>query len=112
MVQSIAEGLAQAVSPREELLLVGDIGGTNARFAIAEISNPARVRLHLELSLKSAEYDSLEGAISDYLARMRTVRPTRAVIAVAGPVIEGAVKLTNLSWWVSEAALLEMRFEQ
>src|SRR5512142_141804 len=100
---------AHAAVPKDESVLVGDIGGTNARFAIAEIST--HMRLHSALSLRSARYDSLEDAISDYFVRMRLVRPARAVMAVAGPVVDGAVHLTNLSWRVSQAALLEMGFD-
>lgn len=96
----------------QSIVLVGDIGGTSARFAIAEISHSTNVQLRLGLSLKSADYDSLQAAIIDYLARVKAIRPPQAVIAVAGPVIDGTVKLTNLSWCVSESALREMGFEQ
>jgi glucokinase len=87
------------------LRLVGDIGGTNARFALAEPTS-GRPRLSSFKSLSCADYPSLEEAIAAYFAGQPSEpRPDVAVIAVAGPVVDGAINFTNLGWRVSEAEL-------
>jgi glucokinase len=89
--------------------LVGDVGGTNARFAL--IDGEGRVRnLHI---YPAANYPSLSDIIADYLERtVGRKRPPRAVIAVAGPVLDGEIEFTNLDWQVSEGELLaQFEFE-
>ena len=89
--------------------LVGDVGGTNARFGL--IDSEGRVRnLHV---YPAANYGSLNDVITDYLDRtMGRKRPPRAVIAVAGPVLDGEIEFTNLDWQVSEGELLaQFEFE-
>jgi glucokinase len=87
------------------LRLVGDIGGTNARFALAEPTS-GRPRLSAFRSLRCQDYPSLEGAIAAYFADQPALpRPETAVIAVAGPVVDGALNFTNLGWRVSETEL-------
>ena len=88
------------------LRLVGDIGGTNARFALAEATS-GRPRLSSFRSLQCADYPSLEAAIAAYFAGQPSEpRPAVAVIAVAGPVVDGALNFTNLGWRVSETELV------
>lgn len=84
-------------------LLVGDVGGTNARFAIARWSDGGPVLEHHESFPASQHPTFLEGvqAFIDGCA----VKPTGGVIAVAGPVTDGAIDLTNSPWQVSEAEL-------
>ena len=83
--------------------LVGDVGGTNARFAL--VDNERRVR-HLHI-YPARDYGSLAEVIADYLERtVGRRRPPRAVIAVAGPVLDGEITFTNLHWTVSEGDLL------
>ena len=90
--------------------LVGDVGGTNARFAL--VDGEGRVRnLHL---YEAANYASLGDVIADFLTRTlgRGRRVPRAVIAVAGPVLDGEIEFTNLDWQVSEGELLaQFEFE-
>jgi glucokinase len=89
--------------------LVGDVGGTNARFAL--IDGEGRVRnLHI---YTAADFASLGDVMADYLERtVGRKRPPRAVIAVAGPVLDGEIEFTNLNWQVSEGELLaQFEFE-
>jgi glucokinase len=72
--------------------LVGDIGGTNARFAIAEPGKyPYDVR-----KLPAAQYPGLVEAARDYLSRAPMVE--EAVLAVAGPVLGDEVRFSNSAW--------------
>jgi glucokinase len=83
--------------------LVGDVGGTNARFALLDSEHRVR-NLHV---YPAASYASLSEVIADYLHRtVGQRRPPRAVIAVAGPVLDGEIRFTNLDWQVSEGDLL------
>jgi len=47
--------------------------------------------------VRSADYRSLEDSVKEFLASTR-VKVDSARFAVAGPVIEGRVKTTNLPW--------------
>lgn len=89
--------------------VVGDIGGTNARFAIADLSHPAAPRLAAMAHLSSANYSSLEQALGAYLSTA-PIQPRLAVLAVAGPVQDGEALLTNLSWHVERRTLLSAGF--
>lgn len=72
--------------------LVGDIGGTNARFAIAESGKyPSDVR-----KLPIANYAGLVEAVEDYLSGVPKVE--EAVLAVAAPVLGDNVTFTNSAW--------------
>ncbi len=83
--------------------LVGDIGGTNARFALARVLDGRPVLDHV-LALPGRNYATLEAAAQDYLASAGNPRLHAAVAACAGPVIDGTVSFTNLSWTTTEAA--------
>lgn len=74
--------------------LVGDIGGTNARFALTDANGPPRD----ELTLAVAEHPGLIEAISTYLGG-RTV--DEAVLAVATPVETDRIAFTNSPWTLS-----------
>jgi glucokinase len=83
--------------------LVGDVGGTNARFALVDAEGRVR-NLHV---FEAKKYASLTDVIAEYLERtVGRKRPARAVVAVAGPVLDGEIEFTNLDWQVSEGDLL------
>jgi len=75
--------------------LIGDIGGTNARFAIAQGGKYGELR-HVEVD----KYPSLHDALSDYLKSLpQSERSGLAgVLDIAGPVIGDRISLTNQSW--------------
>ena len=84
--------------------LVGDIGGTNARFALVEDA-AGRPRISEPKAYPTSGYPSPEAAIEAYLNEAGAPRPAAVVLAVAGPVTNGAMHFTNLDWEVSEARL-------
>jgi glucokinase len=96
---------------RPGLGLVGDVGGTNARFALADIAGPTP-RLFACESFLCADYAGVEEAIEHYLRSAPTqgAGPLAAAIAVAGPVTGGAAGLTNGPWRISESALVDAGF--
>ncbi len=83
--------------------LLADIGGTNARFALAD-ADAGTPRLREIRSLPAAEFASLQHAAEHYLDGVG-VRPTQAAIAVACPVSGDEVRLTNRAWAFSQAEL-------
>jgi glucokinase len=83
--------------------LIGDIGGTNARFALTRCDTP-EVDVIEPMSLPSAEYASLQHAAEHYLAQVGA-QPRRAAIAVASPVDADEIRLTNRAWSFSRGEL-------
>ncbi len=84
-------------------LLAGDIGGTKTTLALYdadEIRSPRAVRTYDSRSIERFD-DVVEGFLADVPA------PAAATFAVAGPVLDGAVQITNLSWGLSEPGLAE-----
>jgi len=82
------------------IVLAGDIGGTNARLRLYDSSG--KKTLH-EAVLPSGG-PSLEALVGGYLAR-RKVRVSSAVLGVPGPVIDGVARPTNLPWVINERKL-------
>lgn len=78
------------------LALVADIGGTNARFALVDTAADAPHLLQAA-TLENARFDSLQAAARHYLASV-DARPARAAFAVACPVSDDTIRLTNRDW--------------
>jgi len=78
--------------------LIGDIGATNARFALVlpgGKATPARV-------CALDDYPSLADALDAYLIEQSpAVRPAEAVLAIASPVTGDEITLTNHAWTFS-----------
>ena len=84
--------------------LVGDIGGTNARFALVEFDGQDP-RLIEPTAYRGEDYRTAEDAIEHYLQKVGVRHPDQAVVAVAGPIEHGSVHMTNLDWRISEDSL-------
>lgn len=80
--------------------LLADIGGTNARvtFPRAE-KTPARVYLR-----QTADFASLEALLVDVIAEAGAA-PSRAVVAVPGPVLGETLSFANIPWRLTRGAL-------
>lgn len=85
------------------LALIGDIGGTNARFALTDLDDPV-ASVQQAQSLPAAEFASLQHAAEHYLGIVG-VQPRVAAIAVASPVSSDSIKLTNRAWSFSRNEL-------
>jgi glucokinase len=79
-------------------LLIGDIGGTNARFALA---TPDRPGFHSVLELQCEDFATADDAISHYLSATKAASPDAVCLAAAGPIIDERVKVTNNHWDIS-----------
>lgn len=85
-------------SPR----LLGDIGGTNARFGWQ--SAPGRPIEHC-MTLPCGEHDSLEAAMRAYLRAIGKTAPPHCAIGIANPIAGDEVRMTNHHWSFSISAL-------
>ncbi len=74
--------------------LVADVGGTNVRFALCE---PDSITLQEPRKYPNVQFDSLEDAITYYLADVKQ-SPKNVCLAVAGPMHAEVIKLTNIDW--------------
>jgi len=95
--------IAEELGPRA---LIGDIGGTNARFALAGPDG----RLGEVAYIPTAMYPRLEDAVAAFIEEHAPGTPLAgAAVCAAGPVIHAAdgprIQLTNAAWEVSAHAL-------
>ena len=84
-------------------ILIGDIGGTNARFSVvadaqSEVSEPVIVQ--------TADFATIDDAIRAAVPARSPTRPNSAVLAVAGPVEGDEIPLTNCPWIVKPRKML------
>ncbi len=86
-------------------ILVGDIGGTNARFALAEIEHGQVVALGKPMVLPAAEFTGLADATHAFAARSGMALPRDAAFGLAGPVTGGPVRFINSNWVVDPATI-------
>ena len=75
-------------------VLAGDVGGTKTNIALYKIDKGV-FTLQRQQRYVSKDHRSLEDIIHDFSG---DALPDRICAAVAGPVIKGKSKLTNLSW--------------
>jgi glucokinase len=86
-----------------ESALIGDIGATNARFAVLQDGVPTSIQI-----LPVASYASLQDAIQAYfegLDKADLLRPKIGALAVAGPVTGDFLSFTNHPWSFSISGL-------
>jgi glucokinase len=84
-----------------------DIGGTHARFAIAEVANGRVLSVAEACTLKTGVYASLQTAWEEFQRRTDRPLPRAAGIALAAPVRGDLLKLTNNSWLIRPSLLPE-----
>lgn len=75
-----------------------DIGGTHARFALAEVDNGRVLSLGEAITLKTAEHASFQTAWEHFLQLTDEPVPHAVAIAIAGPIRGGVIKFTNNPW--------------
>jgi glucokinase len=85
------------------MLLAGDIGGTKTDLAIFSVERGPHSPI-TQTQVHSADYPSLQALVKEFLEKAKTP-VERACFDVAGPVIDGRVKITNLPWVIDEASL-------
>lgn len=79
------------------MILAGDVGGTKTNLAIFRSEGDTPVRGEIR-SFASRDYPSLEAILKEFLEEIGPVE--LACFGVAGPVLSGEARLTNLPWVV------------
>jgi glucokinase len=82
--------------------LLGDIGGTNARFAWQAEAGAA---VSDAVTYPCADYPTLEAAMRRYLGEHQRAAPRQAAIGIANPITGDHVQMTNHHWSFSIAGL-------
>lgn len=77
-------------------MLVADIGGTNARFAIAEAQDD-QIHIRAAQTFRAEDFETIRDAADAYLEAVAE-KPSRACFAAAGPIIDDEVGFTNSHW--------------
>ncbi|MFT5084190.1 MAG: glucokinase [Lentisphaeria bacterium] len=82
--------------------IVADIGGTNARFALATGKDGEQFTIEHISILSGSDYARFADALQAYIDSLNGIAPTSACIAIAGPISGDLVKMTNLDWSFSK----------
>jgi len=85
------------------MLLAGDIGATKTRLGIFSPERGPRLPL-TEASFVSRQYPGMEAIVREFLDQTG-MAANRACFGVAGPVVSGTARLTNLPWVIDERQL-------
>jgi glucokinase len=88
-------------------LVAADIGGTHARFALAQIENGRVLQLDGALTLRTADYAGLVEAWQAFAQHLGRSLPGAAALAFAYPVENDLPDLTNMPWTVDRRTLPE-----
>jgi len=80
--------------------LVGDIGGTNARFALVVSGKSELTNIK---TLQCRKFETIQDAIHSYLSSIDNVQIESASIATAGTTHLDVFKLANNNWTINKA---------
>lgn len=94
--------LPSSPQPTPGVVLVADVGGTNARFVLTDTASGADL---VTATLPTADHPTFASALAALAARPGFTPPSAAAFAVAGPVAANAAVMTNLSWTVDGGAV-------
>ncbi|MCY0093071.1 glucokinase [Hoeflea ulvae] len=90
-------------------ILIGDIGGTNARFAILLDANAEPKEFPI---IHTADFATIDEAIQAGVLDKTSLQPRSAILAVAGPVKGDEIDLTNCDWVIRPREMIrDLGFE-
>lgn len=84
-------------------ILIGDIGGTNARFQIVEDSSGNTVRFEIATV---ADHETPEAAVAAVLRSWHGPAPRTAILAAAGQADETGMSMTNSHWRIDAISFM------
>lgn len=88
-------------------LVAVDIGGTHARFALAEIAADGSIALGEPATLHTKDHASFQTAWEHFAEMQGGSLPEAASIAIAGPVGGEVIRFTNNPWIIRPALIPE-----
>ncbi|MCL6698364.1 glucokinase [Sphingomonas sp. NSE70-1] len=86
-------------------MAVADIGGTHARFALAEVEGGSVASLGEAATFRTSDFEGLSSAWSEFGKVAGSPLPDALAIAFAGPIGSKALKLTNSQWVIEPGRL-------
>jgi len=96
MTQNFHEGLPGAY-------LLGDIGGTNARFSLVSAD---KKRVQTFPTAHTADFPNIDDAIAQHILPMADEKPDVVVLAIAAPIEGNIVRMTNNQWAIEPSVLI------
>ncbi len=93
-------GITDIVGNKEFYNLVGDIGGTNARFAIVPVGSSELMSIK---TLHCEKFETIQKAIQFYLSSIEDIQVNSACIASAGTVHLDTFKPANNDWVINRS---------
>ena len=88
------------------MILAGDIGGTNTRIALFR-EDAGRLHMAVDRIYPSRQHKGLEEIVSLFI-KSEHANVERACFGVAGPVLDGQARISNLAWTVDAASLAKV----
>lgn len=85
-------------------VLVGDIGGTNARFSMV---SPDRKQTQAFPTNPVADFSNIDETIDHNILPLAREKPQSLILAMAGPVEGDVIPLTNSHWFIDANALIK-----
>jgi glucokinase len=103
----IGRGMSKKSRIRFEMteLVTADIGGTHARFAVAQIADGRVLQLSEALTLATVDYPGLAEAWQAFASHLGRPLPRAAALAFAYPVENDLPALTNMPWTIDARTL-------
>ena len=89
----MVEGIIDIVSKKQSYSLVGDLGGTNARFAIVSQGSSELISIK---TLQCEKFETIQQAIQFYLSSIEDIQVNSACIASAGTVHLDTLSLIHI----------------
>lgn len=90
--------------PNRSLVLAGDIGGTKTSLALFSV-HADKLRVEAERNFPSKQYSGLTPILEEFGVHQQVI--DAACFGIAGPVVDGRVKTTNLPWIIDSQVLCQ-----
>jgi glucokinase len=90
--------------PNRSLVLAGDIGGTKTSVALFSVHGD-KLRIEAERNFPSKQYSGLTPILEEFGVHKQMIEA--ACFGIAGPVVDGRVKTTNLPWIIDSQLLCQ-----
>jgi glucokinase len=88
-------------------LVAVDIGGTHARFALAQVDNDGAIALDEPVTLQTRDHASFQTAWEHFAEICGEALPDSVAIAIAGPVAGEVIRFTNNPWTIRPGMICE-----
>jgi glucokinase len=86
------------------MILAGDIGGTKTNLALYEY-NDGKLKLQVQHQFVSQKYQSFSDVIQEFISSYNIKSIEAVCLGIAGPIINGVCKTTNLPWIIDSKEL-------